>query len=208
MRECARLGEGAVLFRHDQGSPASDEVETRLLAILDMVNDWLKFAEAKSLALIALSGSGATGLALITYQTVKADTRITLIVGLLATEACLVLSLAVALLSLFPQTNLAKFLTRDTERPVASDNLYYFGHLRKYTPALLAAAVAQRYAKDTHYDADAHCSHTDLAAQLIANSRITAAKLQLFSLAAILLAAAVAVLVAALLLTGLLRALG
>ena len=185
-----------------------DEVESRLLAILAMVNDWLKFAEAKAAALVAVSGSAATGVAYITYLTVKADAPRPLLVGLPTAEACLLLSLAVALLAFFPQTDLAKFLTKDKDRPAAADNLYYFGHLRKYAPAHLAAAVARLYADETHYDAGEHRSHTDLAAQIVANSRITVAKLRLFALATILLAVAVAVLVGALLVTAFLRAVG
>jgi len=179
-----------------------DEVESHLLTIFDIVTGWLKFAETKAAVLVALTGTATSGLGYIISQA-YADVPTPLGVGLLATELCLVGSLAVALLSFLPQTELARFLTKSEETPTGDDNLYYFGHLYKYAPRHLAERIALLYAGEQHYDATRHRSHVDLAAQIIANSRITITKFRLFTIASSLLAVAGLVLLVSLIVTAL-----
>ena len=168
------------------GGHLHDEVEQRLLSILGMVNDWLKFAETKNAGLVGLGSAGAAVLASFLNP---ADDRV-LKVGLAIAAVTVSISVLVGLASFFPRTSLARLLTRGVERPGEGDNLYYFCHLAKYTPATLVEAIARDYAQ-TGYTEVVHArSREDLAAQIIINSRITLDKLHLFGIATWFFAAA------------------
>jgi len=168
-----------------------------MLTILGMVNDWLKFAETKNAGLVGLGSAGAAVLA---SFLASAEDHV-LIVGLGIAAVTISISVLVGLASFFPRTSLARHLTHDVERPGEGDNLDYYGHLAKYTLATLVEAIVRDYAQ-TGYTEVVHVrSREDLAAQIIVNSRITLAKLELFGIATWLFAAAavialVAVLVA------------
>lgn len=68
----------------DASDALAEELETRLFWILGLVNDWLRFAEAKCVGLIG-PASGAMALAL--------------------SGLCLILTLLTGLLSFFPRTD-------------------------------------------------------------------------------------------------------
>lgn len=169
-----------------------DPVEKRLQGLLVMVNDWLKFAEAKNAGLVGLSAAGV-GLGLSTLA--RIDGTI-LRVGLAVGEVLLVLSLLVGLGSFFPRTSLARVLTKKPRSPRDDDNLYFYAHLAKYAPRDLAVLVASAYARADPAGAEPARSHVDLAAQVVVNSRITMAKLELFAIAAVLFGAAIVALAA------------
>jgi hypothetical protein len=168
-------------------SHGEDEVEQRLLSILAMVNDWLKFAETKNAGLVGL-GSAGTAVAASFLNQSKGRA---LTVGLGMAAVLLAISVLIGLASFFPRTSLARHLTRDVGGPGAKDNLYYYGHLAKYAPAALVEAIARDYAQTGYTDIVHARSRDDLAAQIIVNSRITLAKLQLFGIATWFFAAAV-----------------
>jgi hypothetical protein len=178
----------------------SDEVEARLEAILERVDAWLKFAEAKNTALIVVTGGASAALA---QQVTRVGVTKPLRDGLLAAEVCLLVALATALLSFFPQTDLAKRLTKRSDHPDDADNFYYYGHLAKYAPADLPALVARHYTGAQSYDPAGRRSHTDLAAQIGVNASITLAKLRLFSIAVAILMVALAILIVTLLVAAL-----
>jgi Family of unknown function (DUF5706) len=172
-----------------------DEVEQRLLSILGMVNDWLKFAETKNAGLV---GVGSAGAAVLASFLASADDRV-LSVGLGIAAVTISFSVFVGLASFFPRTSLARHLTREVGRPGEGDNLYYYGHLAKYAPATLVEAIARDYAQTVYTEVVHVRSREDLAAQIIVNSRITLAKLELFGIAIWLFAAAAVIALASVL---------
>ncbi len=178
---------------------ASSRVEAQLLTILTLVNDWLQFAEAKNGGIIALVGVATAGI--LAYTASEDDVAGLLRFGLIAAMFFLVASLVVALLAFLPRTNPAELPPKDGEMPSDGDNLYFFGDLRKYRPEQLAAAVATLYEGIQHYDPARHRSHTDLASQIIYNSRITTIKNDRFRLAVFLTLVAVGVAIACSILT-------
>lgn len=163
-----------------------DEVEQRLLSILAMVNDWLKFAETKNAGLVGLGSAGA---AVVASLLNRAHDRV-LTVGLALAAVLVSISVLIGLGSFFPRTSLARHLTREVGRPGPGDNLYYYGHLAKYAPAALVEVIASDYAQTGYTDVVHARSREDLAAQIVVNSRITLAKLQLFGIATWFFAAA------------------
>ncbi len=179
-----RYGEespGAVTIQ----TPSHDEVEQRLLSILAMVNDWLKFAETKNAGLVGLGSAAA---AVILSFLGSTDDAVFL-VGLGTAAVLMALSVLVGLASFFPRTSLARRLTREIGHPGECDNLYFYAHLARYSPSALVEAIARDYAQTGYSDVVHARSRTDLAAQIIVNSRITLAKLELFGFAVWLFAA-------------------
>jgi hypothetical protein len=175
-----------------------DEIEQRLIAILAMVNDWLKFAETKNGAVVGLASAGVAVLA----SLVNGQDDTVLKVGLALALVLIAGSVLVGLGSFFPRTSVARHLTRQAGKPADNDNLYYYGHLAKYEPAALVETIAREYIRVDLTDEIYPRSRLDLAAQIVINSRIAMDKLQLFGiatglLAAGLLVALLAVLVAA-----------
>ncbi len=172
---------------------AASAMEARLVTILQMVNGWLQYAEAKNAGLVALTAVGTSGV-LAYLASERAISRL-LLVGLLSTGLLLVMSLVTALISFLPRTDAAKLTTKNDEAPQAEDNLYFYGDLRKYRPEQLAEAIARFYDGIQDYDASRHRSHVDLASQIINNSRITFVKNSYFRAATwlVLLALALAV---------------
>ncbi len=153
---------------------ATDGVESRLLTILQLIIGWLLFAEAKNTGLVALAGVSLSGI--LAYLATEADVPQLLFVGLLVTGFFLLLSLGVALLSFLPRTDPATLRSRSAGMPDSKDNLYFFHDIQKYQPEEYARAIARLYGGFADYDPTSHRSHTDLAAQIIANSRIIAIK--------------------------------
>jgi Family of unknown function (DUF5706) len=160
-----------------------DALTTKLLVIFQNVNDWLKFAEAKNAALFAFS---ATGLAvpvslLVTVQNLPKSLRI----GLIATVFLLCACAFLCAWSFLPKTNLEKLIWLKTKpshlfTPSPKDNLYYFGHLQKYSPDGLLDAISQNYLGNNGsqpYPKEAQ----DLASQITINSAIAFRKYEIFT---------------------------
>ena len=174
----------------------ADPIWQTLTDIRDLVNDWLKYAEAKNGAIVGLaSAAAAVALAALTD---RAGDPWPVTLGLGLAEICLVLSLLVGLGSFLPQTNLGRLLAGRPRDPTDEDNLFFYGDLAKYAPRPLAEAVARRYVGDKPGVAPVGDGHIDLAAQIVTNSRITLAKLRLFTYAVGLFTLAVLVLAIAL----------
>lgn len=142
----------------------ADPVWQTLTDIRDLVNDWLKYAEAKNGAIVGLaSAAAAVALAALTERT---DEPWPVALGLGLAEICLVLSLLVGLGSFLPQTNLGRLLAGRRRDPTDEDNLFFYGDLAKYAPRPLAEAVARRYVGDKPGVAPVGDGHVDLAAQI------------------------------------------
>jgi hypothetical protein len=170
-------------------SATADGTESRLLELLKLVNDWLKFAEAKNVGIVGLA-SGAMSVLLVALGFLR-EAGLTPIPSLFvgAGGACLALSLLIGVYSFLPATAMPHWMRMQLEQPRADDNLYFFGHAAKYDPAALAVAIARRYDRAT--EPIVHEVHTDLAAQLIVNARITMQKLKLFRWAVVFFGAGV-----------------
>lgn len=163
------------------GAPdAVEKVETRLLTILEMVNEWLQFAEAKNAGLVALDG---LALAAILAILPSAEAPVAITAGLVGASLLLLVSLGVSLWSFLPRGDLGKLVSAVGRRPRATDNLYYFGDVCAYRPDQLAGEIARRYDKIRDYEPAQHPAHVDIASQVIANSRITVVKNRCFTAA-------------------------
>lgn len=159
-------------------------IEVRLVTTLHLVNTWLQHAEAKNAGLTAFTAVAATGI--LTFLASQPNTSLILTSGLLVTALLVIISLAISLISFLPRTDVAKLLSGDVGQPKQADNLYFFGDLQKYQPQELVEAVARQYDTIDAARASTHRSHIDLAGQIIANSRITVIKNDLFRTANLL----------------------
>jgi len=175
---------------HDNQLPAagaarSDLLETKLFALLGMVNDWLKFAETKNGVVLTASG-GALALLLNRVDGASSISTMTWVLGGTG-GSCLLLSLLSGLLSFFPRTTAPRLPKRSAGAAADVDNLYYFGHLARYDAPLLAREINRRYLNAPD-DAIGEAALA-LATQVVINARITLWKLNLFSFAVALFGA-------------------
>lgn len=149
-----------------------------------MVNDWLKFAEAKNGLLLAFSGAGVT--AILTYVSAASSIPKPLTFALLLSITLLCCCSLLCSLSFLPRTNLehivwlrgkparsSRFLKQD------SDNFYYFGHLVKYHASELLDALNRLYL-DNKVSLPYKKEYLDLASQITINSEIAFLKFKLF----------------------------
>jgi hypothetical protein len=154
-------------------------MEKRLEEILQHVNGWLKFAEAKNAAIVAFDGTALFGM----FTLIK-DFPWVLSNGYMAAYVlsfCVFssLSLLIALASFLPQIKLPKPKVA-VPNPV-SYNLLFYGHLsqqgeKEYLDAL--ASGSSETAK-----ADHSALEISYANQIIVNSKITVRKYSYFSAA-------------------------
>jgi hypothetical protein len=170
-----------------------DDLTAKLLVIFQNVNDWLKFAEAKNAALFAFS---ATGLAApVTLLATVQNLPNSLKLGLIATASLLCICALLCAWSFLPKTNLEKLIwlkAKPSQALVANlnDNLYYFGHLQKYSSDSLLNAISQNYLGNKFsppYPKEAQ----DLASQITINSAIAFRKYKLFTYSAYCLVASI-----------------
>lgn len=156
------------------------EAEAHLLELLQMVNDWLKFAEAKNAGLLGLNGLALT--ALLGFAVQMEELESWAVVCLLAGSSAWILSVVVLVLSFLPRLG-TKFLLDQGGREAHNlDNLFYFGHLAKLEPTSLL--------REMGLPADGtsarHRFEVDLAKQIVTNSRIINSKLRSFTISAVL----------------------
>jgi hypothetical protein len=173
-------------------SPPSttDTLAPRLDGLLKSVNDWLKFAETKNVGIVGLA-SGGLSVLLVAVGFLTDDDILHPLAGmlLLTGGAALAISLLVGVWSFLPATSMPHWMRLPSEPPRPDDNLFYFGHLSRYDPASLVAAIAERYERAP--DLPVTALHTDLAAQIVVNARITMQKLRLFRWSVVLFGAGV-----------------
>lgn len=153
------------------------DVETHLFELLQMVNDWLKFAEAKNAGLIALAGLSLTGLLSFAASVDRFvyGAAIFLVLG----AALWLGSIMLAVYSFMPLTSnvLPKGELKDMVEE--TDNLFYFGHLANFSRQTLLEAVGV----EQEATSERARFERNLADQVITNSRITVKKMDLFDIA-------------------------
>ncbi|MFJ6034459.1 Pycsar system effector family protein [Bacillus toyonensis] len=154
------------------------DVEERLLQILDRVNDWLKFAEAKNLGVLAFSGATITAIMSFLGSSFKIhqEWKIGFFVGIgFLSVACLV-----AVWSFIPKVR----WKAGEYGPVSNeDNLFFYGDLCKYKPEILVQNIVEFYYVDQVTNPLGRV-HKDIASQIIINSQITMDKFKNFKFAA------------------------
>lgn len=149
-------------------------MEDRLKYTLQFVNDWLKFSEAKNAALVAL-----VAVILSKFSTSLWDQASGLIwwcnaLGVWSVTAGGILSL----MSFIPKLTFK--WTPKTEDKDATDNLFYFGHISKFSAFDYLDSL---YAAETTTNPNKKLE-IDLAGQIVINSQIAVKKYRQFTLAA------------------------
>jgi len=145
-----------------------------LKVIFDNINNWLKFAEAKNGAIIALNSALIFGVlklnSTITEQNIFRDYYISIVIFLL------LISSIMALLSFIPRLSYPyiKF-----DKPTEKDNLLYFGDILKYTPLKYYEKIQIKICeKSDKKDFEMYYIN-----QIIINSKITFIKFKQFEIA-------------------------
>lgn len=163
---------------------SADPVEAKLTTLLATVNEWLKFAEAKNGGAVGL-GSGAVAI-LLGYLS---EGGFSFFAGTLLTLGgiCFVLSAVVGITSFSPRIDFLRLKAQRLGKPTRSDNLFFFGHLAKYSPRGLVDAIVDKYLdEEAQEDHELKDLQLDLASQVTINARITMWKLRLFNIAVVM----------------------
>ena len=148
------------------------EVEDRLRYILSLVNEWLKFAEAKNGALLAVDSAMIFGVFKLSESGWPH-------VGLFyLTISVLIASAVSCLISFIPKLKMPTFTMK--REPDSGDSLIYYGHIAKYNP--------ENYLKALYGQADTgsvspSSLEVDYAKQIVTNSRIALRKYFCFTVA-------------------------
>ncbi len=144
--------------------------------ILSLINNWLKFAEAKNAVVIALTGTAIFNL----IKIISTDLHIAALIYLIQLAICFLFSLLVALASFVPITDYLILLPK--EKISKNDNLLFFGHLAKYTKTDLVAKFNEVEENETNVKFREMYSE-----QIIINSRIAMSKYYFFNQAVVLI---------------------
>ena len=145
-------------------------MEDRLWRIFENVNNWLEYAERKNAIVLLFIG---TQLTLGKLFIERLDGW--LLACAIALGICFLLTLA----SFFPKTALTwsvYFWAESTEAQSPTDNLLYFADVSKYSKAEYIGAL-EVYLKE---DFSEQKYLEDLCGQIVANSKITMAKFNIF----------------------------
>jgi len=150
------------------------EMEERLKYICGLVNDWLKFSEAKNGALVV--AVCAVVVVVADHSPSSADSmwiRLSCFLGC----AFLVLSGGVSLASFIPQLTF-KWSETEKER-VATHNLMYFDHIAAFSAFELLEALYQAEGQPQQQ----RKIEADLAGQAVVNANIASRKFSQFKVA-------------------------
>lgn len=163
------------------------EITEKLLSILQMVNDWLKFAEAKNAVLLAFCSAAIT--AIFTYLTASITIHNSMKIGLLISLLLLCISSLICFLSFLPKTDAELFTQLGRRANIkskslvkATDNFYFFGNLRKYNSDSLLEAIDKLY-YDGKVSKPYKKEDLDLTSQITINSEIASTKFEFFRIA-------------------------
>jgi hypothetical protein len=158
-------------------------MDEKLQYIFSNINDWLKFAEAKSATLIACNGALIFGISrLISSFDINGGYLLYLIV----ISALCILSISICFLSIIPSLSMP--WDKKPSGVSDTDNLLYFSDIAKYTPlAYLKALKDKLELKDSEFTG----YQKDLSNQVIVNSVIADKKYRAFQKAIWLTLAAV-----------------
>lgn len=153
------------------------ELEVTLQYRLEQVNGWLRFAEAKNGVLVALCGGLIT--AFNSYDMVAMASpliKLSFWVG----GSFVILATLVGLISFLPEYSRSE--TRETRRSQSADNLnlFFYGDIAKLTAQELLVSLYPGLTQETY-----NKTATDLADQLVRNSKIVLRKFSLFNVGAV-----------------------
>ena len=161
------------------------EITEKMLSIFQIVNDWLKFAEAKNAVLLAFSGTGIT--VIVTYLSAASNVLNSLQQGSLISMSLLCISALISSLSFLPKTDLERIvwlISKPSRRSKLglkdSDNFYFFNDLKKYQPVELLSSMNRLYFDD-QVELPYKKEDLDLASQIIVNSEIASIKFKFFT---------------------------
>ena len=153
------------------------EEDVRLFRSFQLVNEWLKFAEAKNIALISLNGAAIVGMQSVWkhYNPTWPGWGWTEL-WLWTATVCCGLSLLVGVASLFPKTRIPPAFYRSV--PDGSTGAIFFGHLARMTPEDVLRELAPGHATSEHSR-----YLLDMAGQVVVNSKNARRKFALFTIA-------------------------
>lgn len=156
-----------------------NDVETKLLRIFDLVNDWLRFAEAKNGALLAFCSAAIFGLLKFPGDWVVITPSFK--AGLAVVVVFLLLAILISIWSFLPQTTrLEIILWPAADERKETDNLIFFGDICKYSAEDLFDRLCDRYSAPNEHSHQQRQYLQDLANQVVVNSKITMRKFRLF----------------------------
>ena len=144
--------------------------------IFDNVNNWLKFAEAKNGAIIALNATfifGILKLGIINDDNGNSFLNYYLYIAIFM----LTLSIIIALLSFVPRLNHSYI---QFKKPLDKDNLLYFGDIAKYTPSKYEERLNISIKVDDEKNSTLNTYYIN---QIVINSKITFIKFKQFEIA-------------------------
>jgi hypothetical protein len=158
----------------------NEKLVNKLLAIFTLINDWLKYAEAKNAVILAFYGAAIT--AIITYLSAVNTILVSIKLGLEISLAFFGFSSIFTIISFLPKTDSDKYFwklfhkSKNMITDTDNDSFYFFGHLRKYVdlknkqpnPDKLLDAITQYYLHQNSitYSKEAR----DICTQIINNS--------------------------------------
>ena len=152
-------------------------MEDRLNGIFSNINDWLRYAEPKSAALLATNGLVIFGIVRVIQSQEHMNTILFYYLNLVIVQ--LIISACLLLISFSPSLQIP-WLFKPSNIDEKNDNLLFFAHITKYTPrkyldSLVIASEEKSY----------NCSNIELmiAKQIIANSTIAMRKFSIFNIA-------------------------
>ncbi|MFT6138735.1 MAG: hypothetical protein ACJAUJ_001830 [Salibacteraceae bacterium] len=171
-------------------------MEDRLNTIFSNINDWLRYAETKSAALLATNGLIIFGIVRLILSQESINNflfyYLCIVVFQLAISSCFLL------ISFAPSLEIP-WLFKPSNIDEKNDNLLFFGHAAKYTPRKYIEVLAKA-SKENNYEGSR--VEIMIAKQIISNSTIAMRKFSIFSVAIWLTISAVLTPVAVLLIKG------
>ena len=166
-------------------------MDDKLKEIFSNINDWLKFAEAKSAALIAGNAVLIFGMSKLILSN---ETNEAFVAYLIFCSFLCLVSLSICLLSVVPALNMP--WDAKPKGITGTDNLLYFGDIAKYSPLAYLNELAEKIGSQNE---EFSGYQKDLALEIITNSVIAQRKFYYFKIAIwILLSAVVSPLISSL----------
>lgn len=150
-------------------------MEEKLKYILQQVNEWLKFGEAKNAALLAFNLSVIFGVLKVCNEISPDTTWILLLVKVCVTF--LMLSSISCLISYVPQLKI-KWLIQNDIKDFRNRNILYFGDIAKLTSSDLIEAVIERTGEKN----EPNHFQINLSEQIVVNSKIALYKYTIFNI--------------------------
>ncbi len=154
------------------------DLNHKLEYIFDNVNRWLKFAEAKHVAVVIFNSGVIVGI----LNSLDKLEKVGLLTGMFGMYfyillVCLVVSILISVLSFMPKTKIDWLFTRKNELR-DNDNIYFYGHIKNYDEKTYLELVLKKF--NIEQSGDDLKVFIPLANQIIQNSRIASKKFNYF----------------------------